>query len=55
MTEEEAVAYASAHADEFRVMFVWYDAAEDSYALYTNLDEASYELTASFDRVEAFS
>ena len=55
MTEEVAVAYASAHADEFRVMFVWYDAAEDSYALYTNLDEASYELTASFDRVEAFS
>lgn len=55
MTEEEAVAYASAHADEFRVMFVWYDAAEDSYALYTNLDEGSYELTASFDRVEVFS
>lgn len=55
MTEKEAVAYASAHADEFRVMFVWYDAAEDSYALYTNLDEASYELTASFDCVEAFS
>ena len=55
MTEKEAVAYASAHADEFRVMFVWYDAAEDSYALYTNLDEASYELTASFDRVEVFS
>ena len=55
MTEEEAVAYASAHADEFRVMFVWYDAAEDSYALYTNLDEESYKLTASFDRVEAFS
>ena len=55
MTEEEAVAYTSAHADEFRVMFVWYDAAEDSYALYTNLDKASYELTASFDRVEVFS
>ncbi len=55
MTEKEAVAYASAHADAFRVMFVWYDAAEDSYALYTNLDEASYELTASFDRVEVFS
>ena len=55
MSAAEAREYASAHANEFRVMFVWYDAAEDSYALYTNLDEASYELTASFDRVEAFS
>ena len=55
MSAAEAREYASAHANEFRVMFVWYDAAEDSYALYTNLDNASYELTASFDRVEAFS
>ena len=55
MSAAEAQEYASAHSDAFRVMFVWYDAAEDSYALYTNLDEASYELTASFDRVEVFS
>lgn len=55
MSEEEAQAYASAHADAFRVMFVWYDASEDSYTLYTNLEEGAYEVTASFDRVEVFS
>ncbi len=55
MSEEEAQAYASAHSDAFRVMFVWYDASEDSYTLYTNLEEGAYEVTASFDRVEVFS
>lgn len=35
----EAQAYAKAHAEEFRVLFVWYDAQEDRYTAYSNLDD----------------
>lgn len=55
MSEAEAKQYASAHADLFRVMFVWYDADRDEYALVTNLEETQYRLTAEFARVEGFA
>lgn len=35
----EAQAYAKAHAEEFRVLFVWYDAQKDRYTAYSNLDD----------------
>lgn len=55
MGKEEALEYASAHADAFRVMFVWYDAEADEYTLCTNLDASQYTVTAAFDGVEAFA
>lgn len=55
MSEEEAKKYASAHSDEFRVMFVWYDSERDEYALVTNLSEEQYRLSWDFARVEVFA
>lgn len=39
MELDEAQAYAKAHAEEFRVLFVWYDAQKDRYIAYSNLDD----------------
>ncbi len=55
MSLSEACAYAAAHADAFRVMFVWYDVETDAYALYTNLPQTAYRVTAAFDAVEVIS
>ena len=44
MDPEEALDYASGHADEFRVLFLYYDAEKDSYTAYSNLDEDDWEV-----------
>ena len=46
MDLQEALSYASAHACEFGVMFVWYDMQSDEYVAYSNLGDA---LTMSAD------
>ena len=55
MSADEACAYASAHADDFRVMFVWFGSETEEYTLYTNLDAENYRVTAAFDHVEVFA
>ena len=44
MDMKEAVDYASKYADEFRVLFLYYDAEKDSYTAYSNLDEDDWEV-----------
>ena len=44
MDLKEAVDYVSKYADEFRVLFLYYDAEKDSYTAYSNLDEDDWDV-----------
>ena len=47
---DEALNYCRANADVFRVLLVWYDAAEDTYTAYSNLED--WTLTESVMQTE---
>ncbi len=53
MSLEEALAYAAAHADTFRTLFVWYDAQTNEYTAYSNLED--WRLDTSLMRAEAIA
>ncbi len=53
MQLDEAFAYASAHAQQFRVLFVWYEASTNEYIAYSNLED--WQLEESSIRAEVIA
>ncbi len=53
MQLDEALAYASAHAQQFRVLFVWYEASTNEYIAYSNLED--WQLEESSIRAEVIA
>ena len=53
MQLDEALTYASAHAQQFRVLFVWYEASTNEYIAYSNLED--WQLEESSIRAEVIA
>ena len=53
MQLDEALAYASAHAQQFHVLFVWYEASTNEYIAYSNLE--GWQLEESSIRAEVIA